>query len=69
LNEGQWVESSKVLTLYGRKNYVRNEFYRRAEHSYEKVKGSQKEFKKLKARADMKEVHVPKRVVRNAIRI
>ena len=39
--EGLWAESSRVLSLYGKNNYVGNEFYRRvAEHSYENVKSS-----------------------------
>jgi len=43
--EGQWVENSRVLSLYGKKNYVGNVFYRRlAEHSYRNVKSSRKDF-------------------------
>jgi len=43
--EGQWVENSRVLSLYGKKNHVGNVFYRRvAEHSYGNVKSSRKDF-------------------------
>ena len=43
--EGKWVENSRVLSLYGKKNYVGNVFYRRvAERSYGKVKSSRKDF-------------------------
>ena len=43
--EGQWIESSKVLSLHGKEIYVGHEFYRRvAEHSCENVKSGQKDF-------------------------
>ena len=43
--EEQWVESSKVFNLYGRKNYVGSEFYRRVtELSSENIKKCQKDF-------------------------
>ena len=45
--EGKWVENSRVLSLYGKTNYVGNVFYRRvAERSYGNVKSSRKDFKK-----------------------
>jgi len=46
-----------------KKNYAGNEFHWRvSEHSYENVKSSLKDLKKLRARADMKEGHGPKRM-------
>jgi len=43
--KGKWVENSRVLSLYGKKNYVGNVFYRRVvEHLYGNVKISRKYF-------------------------
>jgi len=42
--EGHWVQSSKVVIQYGKKNYRGNEFFRRvSEHSCEKVESSSKD--------------------------
>ena len=46
--EDKWVENSRVLSLYGKKNYVGNVFHRRvAERSYGSVKSSRKVFLNL----------------------
>jgi len=45
--EGKWVENSRVLSLYEKKNYVRNMFYRKVvERSYGNVKSTRKDFEK-----------------------
>ena len=43
--EGKWVENSRVLSVYEKKNYARNVFYRKVvERLYENVKSSRKDF-------------------------
>ena len=46
--EGKWVENSRVLSLYEKKNYARIVFYRNVvERLYGNVKSSQKDFLKI----------------------
>jgi len=43
--EGKWVENSRVLSLYEKKNYARNVFYRKVvERLYGNMKSNRKEF-------------------------
>jgi len=43
--EDQWVENSRVLSLYEKKNYARNVFYRKVVKClYGNVKSSWKDF-------------------------
>ena len=43
--DGEWVENSRVLSLYEKKNYVRNVFYRKVvERSLGNVKSSRRDF-------------------------
>jgi len=43
--EDKWVENSRVLSLYEKKNYARNVFYRKVvEGVYGNVRSSRKEF-------------------------
>ena len=45
--EHKWVENSRVLNLYEKKNYARNVFYRKVvERLYGNVKSSRKDLKK-----------------------
>jgi len=49
--EGQSVESSRVLSLYRKNNYVGNVFYRSVdEHLYGNVKSSRKVFRKFESK-------------------
>ena len=42
--EGKWVENSRVLSLYEKKNYARNVFYRKVvERLFGNVKSSRKD--------------------------
>jgi len=57
-HEDKWVENSRDLSLYEKKNYARNVFYRKV-----------KIFKKFGARVDRNDGHGPKRMARKALRM